>query len=385
MSPPSSVPKSFLKDVLKAVATKERWDPETRARLLDLDEESVRVGAIQSYEFHVRLGGAALVLKFSEETAAWRKARKGEVELGLDLLDGVVVGESKERIVELQLEGPLELLSSGGDDKLSVHFPFLNITRQGLRRVLVGEGISIKVNGAYKVSIFYPYDISFPLNGSTNKERNSMNQFWSLGFSCAPLVLVRIIGPALLVPSRANDRDDYIETSFSSKDTIELLPDKCYINGLLGRAQPTASPALTSRLVIMERILKSFFGKHMLKDRSTRLLTTKITSTNLLKFRIEVERDISESDGEWRKLPKWRTRPSVERTRFEIVARIEGGGALKPLIARKLSRPQMIIDSAPWSHLMYNISFTEFPSIVVPSEALTLDVKWFLVRDGLVL
>lgn len=90
-----------------------------------METDSVRVGAIQSFQFHVRVGGATLILKFSEETEAWRRANKGEVEFGPDLV-ALDVG-SREEIRALSLEGPLELLASGVDDELSVHLPSVSL------------------------------------------------------------------------------------------------------------------------------------------------------------------------------------------------------------------------------------------------------------------
>ncbi|KAH0458899.1 hypothetical protein IEQ34_011713 [Dendrobium chrysotoxum] len=367
--------KTFLKEVLNEVAAKKHWDPEANPRVLSVETESTRVGAIESFEFHLRVGGTTLILMFSEETEAWRKADKGEVEFGPDLA-GLDVG-SRQGIRKLSLEGPLELLANGGDDVLSVHLSSLNITHQGLRRVLVGKGITIEVYSSDEVSLFYPYDIGFLLNERSSKQKQSRGQFWPLGLSsCAPLVSVRVVGPASLVAYMVPDEKAYVETSVPAPYTIELLPNKCFSNELYEQVQSVASHTLSSKWAVMERLLNRFLGKTVLHDRSSRLLKTKITSSKLLKFRVEVERNITENDRTWKEVAKWRTRPTVERSWFEIVGRFEGGRDLKPVVARMLSRPLMIVESAAWSHLMSNISFTEFPSIVVPPEALTLDIKW---------
>ncbi|KAI0503657.1 hypothetical protein KFK09_014592 [Dendrobium nobile] len=364
--------KTFLKEVLNAVAEKKHWDPEANPRVSSVETESTRVGAIESFEFHLRVGGATLILKFSEETEAWRKADEGEVEFGPDLV-GLDVG-SRQGIRKLSLEGPLELLANGGDDVLSVHLSSLNITHHGLRRVLVGKGITIEVYSSDEVSLFYPYDTGFLLNERSSKQKQSKGQFWPLGLSsCAPLVSVRVAGPASLVAYMVPDEKAYVETSFPAPDTIELLPNKCFSHE---QVQSVSSHTLSSKSAVAERLLNSFLGKTILHDRSLRLVKTKITSSKLLKFRVEVERNITENDRTWKEVAKWRTRPTVERSWFEIVGRFEGGRDLKPVFARMLSRPLMIVESAAWSHLMSNISFTEFPSIVVPPEALTLDIKW---------
>lgn len=330
-------------------------------------KESARISAIQSFDFHVRVGRVTLILKFSDEAEAWRKAGSGEVEFGPDLV--TLDKEYRRRIMVLKLEGPLELHAKGGDDELSVHLPSLNITHQGLKRVLVGQGISIEMDYSGEISLFYPYDIAF-----LRKESSSRHQFWPLGFSsCAPMLSVRVVGSASLVAFRVPNTRASFKTSFPSHKTIELLPEKCYSRD---QSQFAASQMFVSKFAIMEKLLYSFLGKSILLNRSSRLLQIKITSSILLKFRVEVERNITENDGSWKKVANWRTRPTVERHWFEIVGRFDNGGRLIPVLVRKLPRPLMIGESAAWSHLMSNVSFTEFPAFVVPPEALTLDIKW---------
>ncbi|XP_020599112.1 uncharacterized protein LOC110038577 isoform X2 [Phalaenopsis equestris] len=371
-SSPSSI--TFLKEVLHAVAAQE-WDPEANPRVSAVDIDSVRVRAIQSFEFHVRVGGAKLIMKFSEETEAWRKADKGEVELGLDLV--VFDVGYKQGIEALSLEGPLELLAYGDDDELSVHLPSLNITHQGLKRVHVGRGIAFKLYNFDEVSIFYPYDIGSLLNESASKHNQFWAHFWPFGLStCTPLVSLTVAGPASLVAFSVPDAKAHVETSFPSHNSIKLLPNKCFSNDPYEHVRSFASHTLTSKLAAIDRLLDSFFSKSILDDGSLRLIKTKITSSKLLKFRVEVERNVTKNDRSWSKVAEWRTRPTVERSWIEIVGRFDGdGGGLKPVIVKMLSRPLMIVESTAWSHLMSNISFAEFPSIVVPPEALTLDIK----------
>ncbi|KAK8969535.1 hypothetical protein KSP40_PGU002629 [Platanthera guangdongensis] len=369
-SAPSS--KSFLKEILNAIEAKEQWDPDVDARVSVVETESARVSAIQSFEFHVRSGWRTLILKFVEEAEAWRKAGKGEVQFGTD---SVSLDEGfRPGIRVLKLEGPLELHAIG-DNEFSLHLPSVNITHQALKRVLVGEGISIEIDGDGEISIFYPYDISFL---SSSKHKQSRDQFWPLGlFSCAPMVLVRVACSASLVAFRIPDAGAYVKSTFLSRNTIELLPEKCYSNGLYERTRFSASPTLASKFAVMDQFLSSFLGRTVSLGRSSRLLRTKITSSSLLKFHVEVERNITDNDKYWKNVAEWRTRPNAERSWFEIIGRFEEGGrGLRPFTIRKLSRPLMMVESAAWSHLMSNISFTEFPSFVVPPEALTLDVKW---------
>ncbi|XP_057989194.1 uncharacterized protein LOC110652188 isoform X2 [Hevea brasiliensis] len=89
---------------------------------------------------------------------------------------------------------------------------------------------------------------------------------------------------------------------------------------------------------------------------------------------LEIEKNVGRDETFDDVLEDWRTKPTVERVWFEVMARIEAE-KLRVLMVKKV-RPFVALDSVSWSNLMYNISFTKFPSILVPPESLTLDVKW---------
>ena len=250
----------------------------------------------------------------------------------------------------------------------------LNVTNGGLRRILVGDGITIKVEGTQDVTLFHPHDIGLSFGIKANHDSY---QFWPLGLpSCSPLLSVRVVGPAAVVAFRTRNSEAYIETVFHANDTVELLPEKCHSNGRFKKIPSWPFGSLGSKLVLLEKALRNFLGNSLLQGWSARLLKAKITSSNLVKFRMEAERDITEDDRIWKRVAEWRTKPVVERIWFEIVARVEAGKGWKQMVVRKLTRPIMAVESSPWSNLMSNISFTEIPSIVLPPEALTLDVNW---------
>ncbi|XP_010941858.1 protein TUNICAMYCIN INDUCED 1 [Elaeis guineensis] len=373
-SSPSPQSPSFLQGVVKAIAARERWEGDVRVS--DLDAGSARVGGSQRYEFHVRVGRTVLVLRLPDEVLSWRKAH-GSVEFGPDLTAGTAVEGLMPVVRDLELEGPLDLrVSGGGDDWLSLHLPALNITHRHLRRVIVGNGIRVKLEGAQEVSLIHPYDIGLSLNGSLAARREEHKQFWAFGYSsCAPILSVHVGGSASVIAVRNRNSLASIETSFKSPDTIELLSEKCY-NGNFKQIPSCLFCSISKRLVLLEKALGSVLGNRMFQSESVRFLKAKIMSSTFIKFRLELERDITTNDRVWKKTAEWKTKRTVERHWFEIVARVEGEGVLRPMIIKKLKRPFIVADSTAWSNLMSNISFTQFPSIVVPPEALTLDVKW---------
>ncbi|XP_008792705.2 uncharacterized protein LOC103709235 [Phoenix dactylifera] len=375
-SSPSPQTPLFLQGVVKAIAARERWEGEVRVS--DLDAGGARVGGFQRYEFHVRVGRTVVVSKLSDEVLSWRKARRaGAVEFGPDLTAGTAVEGLMPVVRDLELEGPLDLrVSGGGDDWLSLHLPALNVTHRHLRRVLVGNGIRVKLEGAQEVSLIHPYDIGLSLNGSLATRRKEHKQFWAFGYSsCAPLLSVVVGGSVSVIAVRNYSSLARVEAAFRSPNTVELLPEKCY-NGHFKPASSCLFCSISKRLVLLDKAVGSLLGDGVFQSGSTRFLKAKIMSSTLVKFRLELERDITKNDRVWKKTAEWKTKPTVERHWFEIVARVDGERGLKPVITKKLKRPFIVADSTAWSNVMSNLSFTQFPSVVVPPEALTLDVKW---------
>lgn len=247
----------------------------------------------------------------------------------------------------------------------------LNTSHFGLRRISVGEGITVEVKGAEGISIFHPSEHQIPHGVVTYRRWNDVGSIWP-GFCTAPLP-IRILGSASVVAYKSKRPGSLIQTAFSSRDAIELLPDKCYIRPNYGKPRHLLS-SLNIRIAILKRALRSFLSVRGNRNATFGSSKTRIRSLNIFRFQLELERDVRTNDTYWSTLAEWRTRPTIERVWFEVVARIEGE-VLKPLVVKKV-RPLFDIDSFAWSSISSNLSFTKLPSMLVPPEALTLDVKW---------
>ena len=238
----------------------------------------------------------------------------------------------------------------------------------------MGEGISVEVKGAKEVSLFQDFDLSLALNGSGINNNKGGNGFYPFGDSiCPPLLPIRIIGSASLVANKNWDPDAEIETRLLSKKTIELVSDKCYDRNVYKNRASTMH-FLSSSIARLEEVLRSFLGDRITRNGLSSFLRATAKASTLIRFQLELEKSFGSNETVQEVLAEWRTRPSVERVWFEVIARVEGE-KLKPVIVKKV-RPFIAVDSASWSNLMFNISFTNFPSVLVPPEALTLDVKW---------
>ncbi|MCL7027356.1 hypothetical protein MKW94_023472 [Papaver nudicaule] len=363
--PPQSSPSHFLKDVLKVISVRQNWTSE-EIRVFDVDMKNVKVGSAQRYEFRIQFAKSDLEFKFSDEVNSWKKLRRKG-----GFRSSVLRASSKTVLKKFELEGPFEL-HVDGEEQLSLLLPF-NTTHTGLKRVLVGEGITVKVKGARGISLFHASDFGLAINRSS-EVKEDRGQFWPLRPSlCMPLPPIRISGSATLAAYRTRNSDAYVETTFLSKDMIELKPEKCYTrHSQKNGAFPFDS--LTSRLTSLEKLMKGFLGDRIKQKGLSSFLKAKISASTVIRFQLELERDIKYSDASRRTLAEWRTKPKVERLSFEVVARVEAE-RLKPMVVKKV-RPLIAAESASWSILMSNISFTKFPSVLVPPEALTLDVKW---------
>ncbi|KAG7941600.1 hypothetical protein I3843_16G052600 [Carya illinoinensis] len=354
---------NYIQDVLKEISARQRWDLND-VRVSKLDLKKVRFGSGQRYEYRVAFGRTRLVLKYVDGVDSWKK-------LGTEKSDfGSLVGEvgSMGVLDTFKVEGPFELLV-GGSDEVSLQLP-MNASIKGLNRVLVGEGITVEVRRAQEVSLFHSSNLGFLVNRSlVNNEVK--NEFWAFRHSmCIPLLPIQVLGAASLIAYKTRNRDAYIETQFVSKDTIELLPEKCY--GVF-KEHDCPIDSLSSGIAMVERVLRSFLGDRILQ-KQLRFLKTKIKASAIIRFQLELERHVRSNDTLHTKLAEWRTKPNVQRIWFEVMARVEAE-RLKPLSIEKVN-PFIEVDTVSWSNLMANVSFTQLGSILVPPEALTLDVKW---------
>ncbi|KAK4274730.1 hypothetical protein QN277_017913 [Acacia crassicarpa] len=356
----------ILQDVVKAISAKQKWDFDD-VRVSKFDVGKVRFSSSLKYEFRVGLGRHHLLLRSSEQVGSWNKFRKPKSDLG-SLIRQV---SSLAVIHTFKLEGPFEL-GVDGHHQMTLSLP-MNISYTGLKHILVGEGITLEVRGAQEVSLFHSSDLDLQTNGSTLFNQGTSG-FWPLMQSvCMSLIPIRILGSASLVAYRSRNPDVYIENTYISGDTIELLPEKCY-HGPVYRKRACPINSFRLRLSMLEKVLRSLLGRKVLQNQVSGLVKANVKTSSNIRFTIELERVVGSNITVNGTLPKWRTRPGVERDWFQIWARVEAG-TLKPLMIKK-SKPFIESDSVSWGNLMSNMSFTKLRSVLVPPEALTLDVKW---------
>ncbi|KAF8024264.1 hypothetical protein BT93_F1455 [Corymbia citriodora subsp. variegata] len=353
----------FFQDVVREICVRQRWNSDA-VSLSRLDLRRARFGTAQRQEFRIRFGKIDLFFWSSDEVASWRKLNAtrgvGFVDLARAVGSLAVIGSFK-------VEGPFELRADG-DHEFSLSLP-QNATYTGLRHVLVGEGITVEVDGAQEVSLLY--GPQFNSSGNIPEVKGGFWPYWQS--LCTPLLPIRVSGSASLIAYRTRNPITYLESNFPSMGTIELLPEKCYGNFQYKRPSCPID-SLSSRIATLERVLRGSMGERMRQNGFLGFVKAKIKAVTVFRLQIQLERNITGNETHLVKLEKWRTRPTVERVWFEVMARLDGE-RLMPLVINKV-RPFSGVDTVAWSSLLSNISFTKFPSTLVPPDALTLDVKW---------
>uniref|UniRef100_A0A0A9DAN7 Uncharacterized protein n=1 Tax=Arundo donax TaxID=35708 RepID=A0A0A9DAN7_ARUDO len=168
----------------------------------------------------------------------------------------------------------------------------------------------------------------------------------------------------------------HVETLLRSHDTMELSSDKCQVNMSNRLISACLFCSISPRLIKLENILKTWFSKRNQGNSSMHFIEAKVTSIPLVKFRLELERDLTEDDIIWENVSEWKTKPMVQQVTLDIIARVENDDRLKAVSVKKVRKPFPIVDATSWSSLTSNVSFTNFLSFVLPPEPLSLDVKW---------
>ncbi|KAJ9186683.1 hypothetical protein P3X46_002228 [Hevea brasiliensis] len=356
----------ILQGVLKEISQRQNWDFE-RITTSKLQVSKVRFGTAQRYEFQIRIGKNDLVLKFPDEVGSWNKFNKKRNDFGNFVRE---IGSSAV-LDTFKVEGPFDL-RVGDQDDLSLLLP-LNVSHSGLKRILVGEGVTVEVKGAQELSLFHTFDHSFIVNGSfkISKGKTGFCSFWQS--LCMPLLPIHVIGSASLIAYRTRNYDAPVKTTLLSEGTIELLPAKCYSNNVY-KNNARLHHSLSLKINMLGKSLRSFLGNIMRQNWVSGSLRANAKASTIICFQLEIEKNVGRDETFDDVLEDWRTKPTVERVWFEVMARIEAE-KLRVLMVKKV-RPFVALDSVSWSNLMYNISFTKFPSILVPPESLTLDVKW---------
>ncbi|RZB68000.1 hypothetical protein D0Y65_038013 [Glycine soja] len=320
-------------------------DNDDNVRVTKLDVGKVRFGTSLSYEFRIGMGSDNdnFTLKFADQVTTWNKFRTPFP----DLPSLVHRLGSFPLLHTLKLEGPFALrvdalhnlsLSLPHNRRYKVESVWLRSQVRMLPIDIANKTNNRKFSYRSEKSTrnlsFYSSDLDLQMNGSAMCSEGKSDLWPFLHSTCMTLIPIRISGSASLVAYRARNSYAHIATTLISEDAIELLPEKCY-HGRMFRKRACPIDSLSLRLSILEKVLRSLLERKILKDQLFGLLKANIKASAVVKFPLELERDLSNNATLNRTIPDWRTRPSFERFWFEILARVEGN-TLKPLLIKKV-------------------------------------------------
>ncbi|CAN6460025.1 unnamed protein product [Victoria cruziana] len=361
----------FLKEILRAISTEEEWEFEN-TNFSDIKISGSKAGVSHRYEFYLRMGKVVWVAKFTDEVASWKRLQRKE-KMSSSVLGFLGLTNMKPRLKPLEFKGPLELTIMGEDEVL-LKLP-MNTTLTGFKRVIVGGGITLSVENAEKISIVDPLNFGMPFNRSSFSPNDKSSWLRTLGHytSCTPLLHIQIDGPSSVFAYRHLNSKAYIRTEVLSQDMVQLVSEKCY-TGHQSSGLGHSAQILDSRLVLLDKLLRSFLGVQLHREGGFRVLKAQIKASTVVKFELELEKEVDNSDKTLESLPTWTTRPRRKRFWFDVLARVEGG-ELRPVIIKKV-KPFIAVESVAWSSLLSNVSFGRFSSARVSPEPFTLNLKW---------
>ncbi|XP_039023830.1 uncharacterized protein LOC120156597 isoform X1 [Hibiscus syriacus] len=164
-NPPQSNYPQILQDVIEKIALKQKWEAEG-LNFTKFELSKVRFGTGKRYEFRIRFGKTHLLFKFPDEVSSLNKLTERSSD---DFLDFVNEINSSAVLDPFTIEGPFELFLSRAHQS-SLLFP-LNNSHTDLKRVLVGEGVTLQVSGAHEISIFQTLNFGLPANENDVKEK----------------------------------------------------------------------------------------------------------------------------------------------------------------------------------------------------------------------
>lgn len=382
-----------LSEVIQVISAAQDWNSEEVA-VSNIDTAGAKFGKTQSYELDVQVGEKVFSARFVDELTSSRYSE--EKETGIDRgnsFGGLI--ESANLVAEavllpFQMQGPLEVWIEEADNLQLVMPDNNNIG--GFKHLILAEGAVVTVEGAREVSLAHPVDFpsslntSFPVSGpGSNLWLLSLSLRHAMQLEGRRLVELRIVGPTLMVVAALGNQEtteSNVEAIFFAPGALELFINRTESNspspiGNLTDQQMWPLPSLYSsdlKLLFLEKLLIRYLGNRAYREGSFRIIRARARASVFIQIQLELEKKLGNDSFDSDLWPAWRTRPTVQRLHFEVLARVEGK-KLKPILIKK-RKPFVKVETHSWSELMSNVSFTSFPSVLIPCSPLTLDVEW---------
>ncbi|KAF3772873.1 hypothetical protein EJ110_NYTH56410 [Nymphaea thermarum] len=356
--------------------------------IVDYDFWDAVVGRSVAHEFDLEIGRKVLPFKVMEDVKEWMSVDPSLFSSSSGFMDTV--------LVPFDLSGPMELWIQDGEN-MRLSLPH-DVDAGLVKKVILLDGATVTVQGAKAVVLRQPIDI--PLSNVSISSFAHHLRHASLAQQ-QHLVSLRIVGPSsLTVSSMAPSDADAAHVSSAAANRLKVKRLAPGLLQLSSSSQPdrspatameTASPETTAmvpvemwpfsslnvsnrKLAAIEEILKNavLAGKVSGSPASSVRLTHAETSVQtFMKIEFGLERRLNQTDEAlWEGFPEWRTKPSVVRLYFEVMARLEGEKLTPEMI--KQVQPFVIADSSSHSALFGNFTTASVPLVMFPPSVFTL-------------
>lgn len=385
-----------ISDLKDSIVQKMGWKPE-EVQISDMNSSDTMIGHATLYEFDLQIGNAILPLRLSEDVTSWQfmeDISANEDQQETTGSENSVV-EHRQKITPVlapfQLAGPLELWIQDADHmRLSVPH---DVEAGILKKVMLADGAVVTVKGARELNLRQPLQLPLPL-GSGTKDSNLASSLFALASKLRhasandgkPLSL-RIVGPSSLVASSISEPD-----SASNRLKVKRLAPGSV--ELISRQQQEISPvsieasidslghndmwmwplpSLNSshpKLLGFDQLLREILGSLAQKEESFKLLKARASAASFVKVQFELERKLGSdmfSSDTW---PEWRTKPSIARFQFELIAKLEGDKML-PVSLHQI-KPVIPVETSSMSSVAGNVTMSEVPIVYIPPSPMTL-------------
>lgn len=386
-----------ISDLKDSIVQKMGWKPE-EVKISNLNSIDTMIGHATLYEFDLQIGNAILPLRLSEDVTSWQFME--DVFANEDQQETAgsenTVAERRQQITPVlapfQLAGPLELWIQDADH-MRLSLPH-DVEAGILKKVMLADGAVVTVKGARELNLRQPLEIPLPLGSSTEDSSNLASSLFALASKLRhasandgkPLSL-RIVGPSSLVASSVSEPDsasNRLKVKRLAPGSVELISrQQQEISPVSIEASIDSQehndmwmwplPSLNSthpKLKGFDELLREILGSSAQKEQSFKLLKARTAAATFVKVQFELERKLGSDMFSSETWPEWRTKPSIERLPFELIAKLEGDKLL-PLNLQQIE-PVKPVETYSARSLAGNVTMSKVPIVLLPPSPMTL-------------
>eukprot|EP00250_Pteridium_aquilinum_P022810 c25736_g1_i1 orf=168-1478(+) len=387
-----------VSELVQKISAARDWDL-SQVHILNIDSENVKYTKATIYELDIQIGDQILPAKFIDDVTDWQHLGVLEADSGDSRTEKGTEDASwnlktlQSVLIPFRLNGPLDLLFKSSETSQGSSERGEDLA--DFKAVKLAVGSSVEVSGAQEVSLAHPVELSLPVNRSSpvrslaasilllaDRTKNHGLQYED----DASRLSLHITGPTLVASITGFDsplhqpEEDlnfgsvkvlYEESEHDYEQAPPPTPESTMRNEK-GSIWPF--PILNSsdpRMSVLEEMLKAYMEYSSYKQSFT-ILHAKVAASTFVLFEFEIERKLNTEDFEPEDWPEWKTRPSVKKYSFQVLAKVQDN-TLIPITVQSLKRHKAV-ETYAWRELTSNMSYTSYSTYLGLPSPMTLDV-----------